>query len=183
MALLLPPLELLALAVGLAADATAVALARGLAVPPGTSRWRSAAATGLAFGSAQALMPLLGLGVAIMLVGPFVRAAHWLAFVVLAVLGIGMMRKGLSGQPAAAPAALLPAALATSLDAAAAGVALPLLGWPAWASVALIGVVTAGLAAGAVLAGAAAGAWLGSRATAAGGAILVLVGLRIAWGA
>ena len=109
--------------------------------------------------------------------------------VVLSVLGLRMIHAGLTDGGAAdtapAPAgrggglALLAAALATSVDAAAAGVTLPMFGVPVAQAALVIGCVTALLSALAVLGGAAAGALMGRGAGVLGGLILVGIGAQI----
>jgi putative Mn2+ efflux pump MntP len=182
-----PPPELLALAVALSMDAVAVALARGAAVRPPQPLLPAAILTGLAFGAAQGLMPILGLAaaslVAGMVAGPGASIGPLLAFLILLVLGIRMIREGLADATGTGAGAgkggLIMAALATSIDAAAAGVTLPLFSWPVWASALLIGGVTAALSLCAVLAGRVAGVALGRKADILGGALLIAIGARI----
>lgn len=188
-----PPPDLVALALALSMDAMAVALAMGAAPPARGRRVATGLAAALAFGTAQGLMPLLGLATAglfaNLLAGPAARLGPLVAFLILLVLGIRMIREGTSGtagdpaQPAVPAvglnARLVPAALATSIDAAAAGVTLPLFAWPVLASALLIGIVTAALSLLAVAGGAIAGKRLGKQAEVAGGAVLILVGIRI----
>ncbi|WP_448580101.1 manganese efflux pump MntP [Thermaurantiacus sp.] len=192
-----PPPELLALAVALSMDAVAVALARGAAIRPPRPLLPAALLTGLAFGAAQGLMPILGLAAASlvtgMVAGPGAGIGPFLAFLILLVLGIRMIREGLAdangsdtggsdtgaGGTGAGRGGLIMAALATSIDAAAAGVTLPLFSWPVWASALLIGGVTAALSLCATLAGRVAGVALGRKADILGGALLVAIGARI----
>jgi putative Mn2+ efflux pump MntP len=177
-------LALLLLALGLSMDAVAVALVRGAAVPTPAARVPEALRTGLAFGFAQGLMPLLGWSVASALAGALQTVDHWIAFVILLVLGLRMIHAGWQEAEPAPTAgmgglALVSAAIATSVDAAAAGITLPLFGVPVMEAALLIGVVTALLAALAVLGGALVGDRLGRRADIGGGLILILIGTRI----
>ena len=122
---------LLLLSIGLAMDATAVAAARGLSVL--SVRMRDALTIGLLFGFFQAGMPLVGwlAGAAF---GPTFQAwDHWIAFVLLGGLGARMLHEARSGgrrrpRPDDAPFALrsLARSVATSIDAAARAVTLPL---------------------------------------------------------
>jgi manganese efflux pump family protein len=171
----------LALAVALAMDATAVAGARGLAAPE--VRLRHALLVGVLFGGAQALMPALGWLLGDRL-GPWVAAwDHWVAFVLLAGIGVKMLWE--ARQPPASGAGgfqlrvLLVLALATSVDAFAAGITLPMIGAPLLLSLVTIGLVTALLSAGAVLLGRRFGARWGRRLDALGGAALILLGVKI----
>lgn len=184
--------SLLLLAVGLAADATAVAAARGLAVP--AVRVGHALRVALLFGGFQAVMPLFGwlLGARL---GPLVAAwDHWIAFGLLSALGAKMLweaRGRADARPeVAAPASagatdpfawrtLLGLAVATSIDAFAVGLTLPMLGAPLPLSLATIGVTTALLSAAGLYAGRRLGALVGRRLDALGGAILIALGVKI----
>ena len=187
----MPFLSILALAVGLAMDAAAVSAARGLATPE--VRPRHLLLVAVFFGGFQGLMPLLGflLGSAL---GPLVQAFdHWIAFVLLVGLGAKMLWEARGGadsdddsgkdQPPAADLwnlrTLLLLAVATSIDAFAVGVMLPMLQAPLLLSVLTIGVTTAVLSALALLAGRRLGALLGSRLDAVGGLVLVGLGIKI----
>lgn len=173
------------LAVGLSMDAMAVAAARGLSV----RRIRLAHVLLIAgfFGGFQAAMPLLGwwLGVS---VGPAIAAwDHWVVFVVLGGIGAKMLWE--ARQPDDAEGRvdehdafrlrlLLVLAIATSIDALAAGFTLPLLGAPLVLSLATIGITTALLSALGLFAGHRFGAALGRRLDAAGGLMLIGLGLK-----
>lgn len=169
------------LALGLAMDAVAVAVAQGAG---GRSHRSSALAIGLAFGAAQGLMPLIGWGIGYTFL-PLVQGVdHWIAFVLLSFLGIRMVRGAIddnSGEPGAPLAgfALLGAAIATSIDALAAGVTLPTLGLPVLLACAGIGGVTAALSSLGVRIGASAGNRVGKWAELAGGLVLIGLGLKI----
>ena len=180
-------LELFALSGALAMDATAVAAARGLAAPH--VRWSDAARVGLLFGGFQALMPAIGWvgGAAI---GAWAAAwSGWIAAVLLAGLGAMMLKEALGGDDDdAAPEhghfawrALLPLAVATSIDALAAGVSLPLLGADMLVSLLSIGTLTAGLSGAAVLVGERLGEAAGGRLGVVGGVVLIGMAARFAW--
>jgi putative Mn2+ efflux pump MntP len=179
-------LAVLWIAFGLAMDATAVAAARGLTVA--RVRVIDALRIALLFGGFQALMPAIG-----WLVGARVGASvaawdHWIAFVVLAGLGGKMLWEALRGGPDEAAAEmgdpfrvalLLPLAIATSLDALAAGFTLPMLSAPFALSLVTIGVVTAVLSAAGLYLGRRLGATLGKRLDAVGGVALIAMGTKI----
>ncbi|HSK00740.1 MAG TPA: manganese efflux pump, partial [Kofleriaceae bacterium] len=129
--------SVLALALGLAMDATAAAAACGVAAP--ALRARHYAIVAAYFGGSQALMPLLGWLLAAWIGPAFIAWDHWIAFVLLGGIGAKMLhgawRGGDSGEPEARPAreadvfgarVMLGLAIATSIDAAAAGVTLPM---------------------------------------------------------
>jgi putative Mn2+ efflux pump MntP len=176
---------LFVLAIALAMDAFAAALGRG-AAGRGHAGVAEALRVGLTFGAAQALMPLLGWALGVAFIGVIRDIDHWIAFVLLAFIGARMVRAGLRAADVAAPAdgragtwALVPAALATSIDAAAAGVTLPVLAQPVLLACAVIGAVTCALSTAGVLLGAAAGAFLGRRAEVVGGVVLIGIGAKI----
>lgn len=167
---------LLLLSVGLAMDATAVSAARGLATPRLLPRHFLLAAL---FGLLHALMPLLG-----WLVGsrmaPLVQTwEHWISFAVLGALGAKMLWEALASE-GASPAAelfglkmMLVLGLATSLDALAAGVTLPMLGAPLGLALLTIGLTTGLLSALGLFLGRRFGALLGKRLDVGGGALLL----------
>ncbi len=183
--------SILFLAVGLAMDAAAAAAARGLAVSD--LRPRHALAVALYFGGFQAGMPLLGylLG---QKVGPLVAAFdHWIAFGILVALGAKMIREAyaeghevevdveaLPGRASApfGPRVMVPLAIATSIDALAAGLTLPLLGAPLVVSLAIIGITTAALSVFGLLAGRRFGGALGTRLDVFGGVVLIALGSK-----
>lgn len=178
---------LLILSLGLAMDAFAVSLVRGAS---GDHRIGSAIELGLVFGLAQGLMPLLGWSLGVLLAEPFQAWDHWIAFALLSALGVKLLREARAGGPdAAAPAAPTPpggrrlglatAAFATSIDAAAAGLTLPVLGIAIPLACLTIGATTAALSGGGYLLGNRAARALGKRAEAAGGLVLILIGLKI----
>ena len=151
---------ILALAVGLAMDATAVSAARGMAIP--RVRPRHAALVALFFGGFQALMPVVGWLVGSR-IGPLVEAwDHWIAFVLLGAIGAKMLWESRDPKTADAPRSerelfglkvMLLLAIATSIDALAVGITLPMLDAPFALSVATIGVTTAVLCVAGLLVG------------------------------
>lgn len=176
--------SILLLAVGLAMDAMAVAAARGLAAPQ--APWSDALRLALLFGAFQAGMPLLG-WVAGARIGPWIAAwDHWIAFALLGGIGGKMLWEAFRGDEEASPEggsfrlrALLVLAVATSIDALAVGVTLPLLRAPLLLTIATIGVTTALLSLAGVYAGRRFGARLGRRLDAFGGLVLIGIGARI----
>jgi manganese efflux pump family protein len=175
-------LQIVLLAVGLAMDATAVAAARGAASR--TIEWRDVLLPAFLFGLAQAVMPTLGWVLGREL-GAWVAAFdHWFAFVVMGGLGAKMLHESRELHPderkvARGLGALLMLALATSVDAFAVGLTLPLLDAPFALSIATIGVVTGVLSALGVLLGRRMGRMLGPRLDMFGGAVLILLGCKI----
>ena len=176
------------LALGLAMDASAVSAARGLATPRILPRHVLLVA--VFFGGFQAFMPLLGwlLGSSL---GPFVQAwDHWIAFALLSAIGGKMLWEVRDTRPGVERAegdpfglrVMLVLAIATSIDALAAGVTLPMLNAPLLLSVATIGITTGLLSVAGLFAGRHFGALLGKRLDVAGGLILIGLGVRAALG-
>ncbi len=179
--------ELLLLAVALAMDAVAVSLALGLRLR--RPRLADAMLAAGLFGLFQALMPVLGWALAFWFAGAVSEVAPWIAFGLLSVIGVNMIREGL-GEDAEHEVesvdlggltvrTTLPLAVATSIDAAAAGVTFGFLDVTLLPAVSLIGLVTFVLSLVAVEVGSRVGERLGGRAELVGGAVLILIGLRI----
>lgn len=170
-----------ALALGLAMDAFAVAVAQGAG---GKSDLRDALRIGGAFGAAQAIMPFFGWALGSAFVAQLREIDHWIALLLLGFLGIRMLREAMRAAAAETTGrlagwGLLTAAVATSVDALAAGLTLPTLGAPIFLACAAIGAVTALLSAGGVFIGGIASARIGKQAEIAGGVILIGLGIKI----
>jgi putative Mn2+ efflux pump MntP len=178
-------LTLVVLALALSADAFAVALCQG-AGADGRASTARALTVGAAFGMVQALMPLLGWGLSLAFAGVIQQVDHWVAFGLLALIGAKMLHEALEPgdddcavKPALLGWSLLAAAVATSIDAAAAGVTLALLPTPIWASCLVIGVVTLTLCTVGVRVGGHIRLALGRRAELLGGLVLIGLGVKI----
>jgi len=192
--------ELFLLAIGLSMDAFAVAVSIGLALAK--TRIKKALIVGLYFGFFQGIMPLIGYFAASRFAGRITAYSHWIAFALLAILGgkmiIGSFKKErcsdrtCSAQPCSdrqcpaqekeaslKPKEMLPLALATSIDALAVGVSLAFLYVSILPAVSLIGVMTFAISFVGVRIGNIVGAKFKSKATFAGGVILVLMGLWV----
>lgn len=179
--------ELILLAVGLAGDACAAAICKGLATPK--LRLKHMLITGLWFGGFQALMPVIGY-IPVKLLGPamekyITEIDHWVAFGVLAFLGVKMIYEALLGEEdecvdcSFAPRSMVVMAVATSIDALAVGVTFALTDANIVIAALLIGVITFILSALGVKIGNAFGVKYKKYATLAGGIVLVLIGLKI----
>ena len=173
--------ELLILAIGLSMDAFAVSVCKGLSVP--RTRISHSLICGAYFGAFQALMPLIGWALGVQFQSLITSVDHWIAFVLLGAIGINMIRESQEEEACMdasfAPGAMLPLAVATSIDALAVGVTFAFLkveiGW----AVLFIGVTTFITSAFGVRVGALFGARFQSKAELAGGVILVLMGVKI----
>ena len=137
-------LELFLIAVGLAMDAFAVSVCKGLSMP--RLNWKHAVVIGLYFGLFQAGMPVLGYFLGSSFAGQIEALDHWIAFALLAVIGGNMILESRKEdvQPNASVSfkVMLPLAIATSIDALAVGVTFGILQAELVLSVSLIGVVT-----------------------------------------
>ena len=176
-------ISLCLLALALASDAFAVALCQGAIAKP--RPWRQALSIGAAFGIAQAVAPLIGWGLGIAFVGLIESVDHWIAFTLLALVGGKMLIEAARNDPpgeeskSASGKALFMLAVATSIDAAAAGFTLPTIGIGILPSIAVIGGVTFVLSAAGVWIGRIGSRALGSRAEMLGGLVLIGLGAKV----
>ena len=176
-------LEILLLGIGLSMDAFAVSICKGLS----TKRLQAKhyLITGAWFGGFQALMPTIGYFLGSTFEQYITAFDHWIAFVLLAAIGAGMIKESLSkeesdGNDSFSFKTMLLLALATSIDALAVGVTfalLPDVNVPL--AVSLIGVTTFLCSAAGLKVGNVFGLRYKSRAEFAGGLILILIGLKI----
>jgi putative Mn2+ efflux pump MntP len=171
------------LALGLSMDAVAVSISAGMSRP--NEPWSRAIRMPLAFGAFQALMPLVGWLGGAKLVGLVAAWDHWLVFALLAGIGGKMLWEAFSRDddaPVADPFAwkpLLLLALATSIDALAAGLSIAVIHLPVLVTVAVIGLTTALLCLPAVRLGSRLGDRWATRAEIVGGLVLIGLGVRI----
>lgn len=175
--------ELLLLAVGLSMDAFAVSVCKGLAMPGASGK--AGLICGAWFGSFQALMPLIGYFLGAIFADAIAAFDHWVAFGLLAVIGINMLKEALSQEEEKADADLsvktmFIMAVATSIDALAVGISLAMAGnVNIYTAVVLIGITTFCLSAVGVRVGGIFGSRFEKKAEIAGGIILIGLGLRI----
>jgi putative Mn2+ efflux pump MntP len=179
--------EIFLVGVGLSMDAFAVAICKGLAMPRVDRK--QTLLIGLYFGVFQAVMPLTGWLLGSQFARRVTKMAPWIAFVLLAWIGGSMIRESLSKkeeEEKAEPAELrhrelLMLAIATSIDALAVGVSFSMveLTVPIYAAAALIGCTTFAISVAGVFVGNLFGARYKNRAEFVGGAILILIGLKI----
>lgn len=180
----MPFFEIFLVALGLSMDATAVAAARGLATPKILPK--HVALVALFFGGFQAGMPLLGWVIGSQ-VGPLVRAwDHWIAFILLAAIGGKMLWEAWHADDQEEEKGdlfglrvMTVLAIATSIDALAVGITLPMLEADLLVSLVTIGVTTAVCSALGLFAGRHFGAMLGKRLDVVGGVVLIGMGLKI----
>lgn len=173
--------ELFVIAVGLSMDAFAVSICKGLSTKD--VRREHMVVTGLYFGGFQALMPLAGYLLGSRFQSMIQRVDHWIAFVLLALIGANMVRESRGEaehlDDSFTPGTMLPLAVATSIDALAVGVIFAFLNVRIIPAAALIGVTTFALSAIGMRLGNVFGARYQARAELAGGIVLILMGVKI----
>ena len=173
--------ELLLLAVGLAMDAFAVSICKGLSVKQ--LKPRHLLTAGLYFGGFQALMPLIGWLLGSSFEGLIKNVDHWIAFGLLVFIGANMVRESFGKaeelNDSISPKVMLPLAVATSIDALAVGVTFAFLNVNIWLAIALIGAITFVISAVGVKIGNVFGAKYKSKAELAGGIILIALAIKI----
>ena len=200
-------IEVVLLAIALAMDAFAVAIGLGAKSQKQSKQYllRLAVYAGLYFGIAQGVMPLIGYLLGAALLGWLAAAAPWIGGIILIGLGGKMLYEVFTGDGEdAVDSALhlkfdtddavavinhannsinhrtmLTLAIATSIDAMAAGFTLNLLVLNAWLACLIIAVVTAGFSFFGVYLGWRSGTWLEDKAEALGGLVLILIGLKV----
>ena len=187
-------IELFLLAVGLSMDAFAISVCKGLSMQK--LRVKHALIIGLYFGGFQALMPWIGYVLGIRFQGAIKAYDHWIAFILLGIIGFNMVKESLDKEAESCDASIdvktmLMLAIATSIDALAAGislvagVSLPLFVdghfnfSSIWVAISLIGLTTFLFSALGVKLGNRFGARHGKKAELTGGVILILLGLKI----
>lgn len=180
-------IELFLIGVGLSMDAFAAAICQGLFMT--RIKWGHALTVGLYFGGFQALMPFIGWMLGFQFADRIQQYDHWIAFILLVLIGGNMIREALSGDEEDAAQAetdlrldhkkLFLMAIATSIDALAIGVTFAFLETAILPAIGIIGCTTFCIS----VAGVAVGCWFGARykkrAEITGGAILVLLGIKI----
>lgn len=179
--------ELIITAVALSMDAFAVAICKGLSLD--RVRPKHMAITGAWFGGFQGLMPLIGFLLGSLFAKYIEAFDHWVAFVLLALIGANMIKEACEGDSCPADSSfgfktMLTMAIATSIDALAVGVSFAMIAnadpdFNIWIAVGLIGVITFCLSALGVKVGSIFGAKYKSKAELVGGIVLCLMGLKI----
>lgn len=182
-------IELLLLAVGLAMDAFAVSVANGMCLK--RCGMREALVIGLCFGFFQAAMPVVGFLCGSLFYQQIRLVAHWIAFGLLAFLGIRMILEGIKSWKESEKGScdvrgnsltlklLLVQGIATSIDALAVGISLSVVQANIVSAALIIGAVTAALCFVATFMGRRFGTILNDKAELLGGLILIGIGTRI----
>ena len=181
-------IEIFMLAVGLSMDAFAVSICKGLCMKKATLK--SQAICGAWFGGFQGLMPLIGFFLGTLFAEAIQAFDHWVAFALLALIGFNMLKEAFSkesedvcdvnGEADLSVKTMFVMAVATSIDALAVGISLAMAGdVNIWLAVALIGLTTFVLSAVGVKVGNVFGSRYEKKAQFCGGAILILLGVKI----
>ena len=174
--------ELAAIAVGLSMDAFAGSICKGMSVSK--IKLSHVLAVGLYFGGFQALMPLLGYFLGTQFESLITSIDHWIAFVLLALIGVNMIREACSKDDeklndSFAFKTMILLAIATSIDALAVGVTFAFLQVNIVTAVIMIGLTTFAFSAVGIKIGNVFGAKFKNKAEIFGGAVLILIGLKI----
>lgn len=180
-------IELLFLAFGVSMDAFAVSICKGLSVKK--ADWKAQSICGAWFGSFQALMPLLGFFLGALFYDAISAFDHWVAFGLLGIIGANMLKEAVSKEGCCtecdknadlSPKTMFLMAIATSIDALAVGISLAMTGnVNIYIAVTLIGLVTFLMSGLGVKIGSIFGSRFEKKAQAAGGIILIVLGLKI----
>ena len=174
--------ELFLLAVGLSMDAFAVSVCKGLFMKRATVR--AQLTCGVWFGGFQALMPLIGYFLGTLFIDAIQTFDHWIAFALLVIIGVNMLREALSGEEDGDTDADLSVktmfvmAVATSIDALAVGVSFAAMQVNIVPAACIIGITTFVLSAVGVKAGAIFGDKYRALAERMGGIVLILIGVK-----
>ena len=179
--------EIFLIGVGLAMDAFAVSICKGLSTR--TLKVKHALICGGWFGFFQGLMPFIGFVLGVSFQSKIEAIDHWIAFVLLALIGANMLKEAFGdddedecescGEEDFSFKAMLPLAVATSIDALAVGVTFAFLKVNIITAIIIISITTCIISMGGVKIGNIFGSKYKSKAEIAGGVILILMGLKI----
>lgn len=173
--------ELIVIAIGLSMDAFAVSIGKGLSMDK--LNRRNQIKIGFYFGGFQALMPVIGYYVGIYFRSFVESVDHWIAFALLVLIGIQMLREAKEEEEidgSVGVKQMLILSIATSIDALAVGVSFAFLpGVNIWQAAASIGIITFFLSAIAVKIGNVFGRKYQAKASVFGGIILIGMGIKI----
>ena len=163
-------------------DAFAVAICKGLSMSK--MNWKKASIIGLYFGGFQALMPLIGYLLGINFQEKITSIDHWIAFILLGIIGINMIKEAISKDSEKQNDSIkfkdmLILAVATSIDALAVGITFAFLKVNILLAISLIGIITFIISVVGVKIGNVFGDKYEKKAEFAGGIILILLGTKI----
>ncbi|MBR2429233.1 MAG: manganese efflux pump [Alistipes sp.] len=175
-------IQIAIIGIGLAMDACAVSIGKGLSLR--RVHLRHILSVALWFGGFQALMPIIGYFLGRSFTEYVESIDHWIAFGLLLLIGINMIREALGDEEVKHDSdfgtrTMLLMAIATSIDALAVGVSIAFMRVDIWIAAAIIGIITMVISAAGILLGAKIGAKIGSKAGIIGGVILIAIGTNI----
>ncbi len=175
-------IELIVLSIGLAMDAFAVSICKGLSMP--RMKWKNAIIIGAYFGYFQALMPALGYLLGFNFQDRISNIDHWVAFILLGVIGINMIKEAVSKDndvhnDSVKFKDMIVLAIATSIDALAVGITFAFLNVNLILAISLIGIITFIISVLGVKVGNIFGDKYEKKAEFMGGIILILLGIKI----
>lgn len=175
-------IDLTLIALGLAMDAFAVSIGKGLSMKK--LQYKNAVITGLYFGAFQGLMPLIGYFLGKNFENLITSIDHWIAFILLSIIGINMIRETIKNEEENINdkfdfKTMLPLAIATSIDALAIGVTFAFLKINIFTSILLIGIITFVTSSIGVIIGKKFGDKFEKSTQVIGGIILIAIGAKI----
>ena len=175
-------IDIFLIGIALSMDAFAVSICKGLSVKKVSAK--HVLTVGVYFGGFQALMPTVGFLLGYKFESFITSIDHWIAFILLALIGGNMIREALGKDDEHenddfSVKAMLPLAVATSIDALAVGISFAFLGVDIVPAALLIGITTFVLSGVGIYVGNVFGAKYKSKAELLGGAVLILIGLKI----
>lgn len=175
-------LEIIIIAIGLAMDAFAVSICKGLSMKK--MSWKKGLIIGGYFGFFQALMPLIGYLLGIGFQDKVTGIDHWIAFILLGIIGINMIKEALSKEEEERNDSvnfkeMIVLAIATSIDALAVGITMAFLEVNIAIAITIIGIITFAISVIGVKIGNIFGNKYEKKAEFAGGIILILMGIKI----
>ena len=172
--------EIFAIAVGLAMDAFAVSVCKGLSIKE--IDWKKSYIIATYFGGFQAIMPYFGFLLGISVEEYITRIDHWIAFVLLSFIGINMIKESFNENNINSSIdikTMVLLSLATSIDAMAVGITFAFLNVNIYIAISIIGIVTFIISLLGILIGNKFGNKYERKAEIAGGIILISIGLKI----
>lgn len=173
--------EIVLVSIGLAMDAFAVSVCKGMSVKE--TKPKHYLIAGGYFGGFQALMPLIGFLLGINFQELISSIDHWIAFILLGIIGINMIKESFKNDEEVnssfAFKDMLPLAIATSIDALAVGITFAFLNVNIILAVVLIGIITFVLSALGIKIGKIFGDKLKNKAELLGGIVLIIIGIKI----
>lgn len=174
--------EIVLIAIGVSMDAFAVSICKGLATKEKTLK--TASLCGIWFGLFQVIMPLIGFFLGRVLAGLIENIDHWIAFVLLGIIGANMIKEAFSKKEEEVSNDLsflkmLVLAIATSIDALAIGITFAILNVKIWICVLIIGLTTFTFSFVGAIIGHKFGEKHKNKAEFVGGLILIILGIKI----